>query len=164
MKSEESCEILNLATLDWEPMPPLPGSSVFYSVISHEGDIFVMGGMIPPSQFSKKVWRFRMADQCWESARDMLCTRTDFAAGFIASRIIVTGGVGLGPTKDPMGRSETEAMTANKRKWEKLPNMIKPRLSMTVACWENNMAVIGGLGKGGPTNVVEVLTIEEGDN
>lgn len=159
----DTCEILDLETLQWEKMSPLPKTLIFYSVVGLGSDVFMIGGMAQPSHVSKKVYRYRIDEDMWETARDMLCSRTDFAAGVVCGRIIVTGGLGFNDLgqEGGAGRSETEALTANKRKWEKLPNMLKARLGLSCAFWENNMAVVGGLGEGGPLPIVEVLTVDE---
>ena len=159
-KAVDTCEILDLEKLQWEKMSPLPKTLIFYSVVGLGSDIFMMGGMAPPNHVSKKVYRYRIEEDMWETARDMLCLRTDFAAGVVCGRIVVAGGLGF-TEESGSGLSESEALTGNKKKWEKLPNMLKSRLALTSTCWERNMAVVGGLGEGGPVAVAEILTVDD---
>lgn len=161
MKPVDGCEILDLETLQWEPMAMLPKSAVFYSVVGLNADIFVIGGMQPPNLILKKVYRYRIGEEdSWDTMRDLMSSRTDFAAGVVCGRVVVTGGLGIGE-KMAVGRSETEALTGNKRRWERLPSMLKSRLGLNTVCWEGNMAVVGGLGQGGPLATVEILTVDE---
>ena len=150
-------DVFDVASCSWEgPISPVPTARVFWSIVSHENEVFVLGGFTEDSGFRSQVEVFNLTTREWSVERPLKLKRGDFAAGVVAGCVVVAGGMG-GDSNTGLVNAERMRLSASTRKWTALDPLPDQRLAPTAIVFDNKLYVIGGFGTGGPKASVFVL-------
>lgn len=151
-------DVFDLASNCWEgPLPPIPTGRVFWSVVNHENQVFILGGFTEESGFRSQAEVFDLTTRTWDTARPLKLKRGDFAAGVISGCVVVAGGMG-GESNSGLNNAERMRLSASTPKWTALDPLPDQRLAPTTIVFENKMYVINGFGTGGPKPTVFMLS------
>lgn len=156
----QAVEALDLETQQWEKLASMNVIRVFYSVVGIEDEIYVLGGLVPMVGISKIVERYSIEEDMWCRVKDLSVMRSDCAYGVVGSRVVVTGGLGGAPEK-PCAMDTGECIEHRGRRFKKVPQLSKPRSSVTTIMFEGKMAVANGVGDGGLQAIVEILKLKD---
>lgn len=158
----QAVESFCLETRQWERLASLSSLRVFYSVVGIEDEIYVMGGLVPKVGLTKIVERYSIHEDMWCRIRDLNELRSDCAYGVVGKRVVVVGGVG-GNAKDspPEAMKTGEAIEYRGRRFKKLPHTSLPRASLSSVPFNGKLAIVNGVGEGGPRAMVEILKVKE---
>ena len=149
-------EAFDMETQQWEQLAKMDSVRVFYNVIGHNDHIYVFGGVIPMVGMSKVVEKYSIKENKWTRLKDLNTPRSDCAIGVVGERIILCAGLGL---EGPLNTAITPHSSGEG--WERIPSMKTSRASTTCFEFDGKLAVIGGVGQGGPQKVVEVLSVKQ---
>ena len=156
----QDVEAFDLETQQWEKLAPMNAVRVFYSIVGIEDQIYVMGGLVPTIGVTKVVERYNIHEDMWSRIKDLTELRSDCAGGVVGNRVVVATGLGGAPDK-PSVMDTAECIEYNGKKFKKLPGLSLGRSSVTTICFDGKMAVVNGVGEGGPQPVVEIIQVKE---
>lgn len=156
----QAVEALDLDTHQWEKLASMNCIRVFYSVVGIKDEIYVLGGLVPMVGISKIVERYSIEEDMWCRIKDLSSMRSDCAYGMVGNRVVVTGGLGGAPEK-PSAMDSGESIEYRGRRFKKIPQLSKPRSSVSTIFFDGKMAVANGVGDGGPQAVVEILKLKD---
>jgi hypothetical protein len=160
----QEVEAFCLDTRQWERLSSMSSIRVFYSVVGIEDEIYVMGGLVPKAGLTKIVERYSIHEDMWCRIRDLNELRSDCAYGVVGKRVVLTCGLG-GADKDkgkpPSAMTTGEAIEYRGRRFKKLPQTSMPRTSLSMVSFNGKLAVMNGVGDGGPRAMVEILQVKE---
>ena len=131
---------------------------VFYSVVGIEDEIYVIGGLVPMVGITKIVEKYSIHEDMWARIKDLPEIRSDSAHGIVGGRIVVTGGLGGEKLK---AMATGGCIGYRGKRFMKLPDMGKERASLTSLNFEGKLAVLNGVGDGGPQKMIEVLSAKK---
>lgn len=160
----QEVEAFCLDTRQWERLAAMSSIRVFYSVVGIEDEIYVMGGLVPSSGLTKIVERYSIHEDMWCRIRDLNELRSDCAYGVVGKHVVVVGGLGADKAdkeKPPFAMNTGEAIGYRGRRFKKLPSTSLPRASLSTLQFNGKLAVLNGVGDGGPQPMVEILQEKE---
>ena len=152
-------ECFDIEAKTWESLPPFPHNKTFYGVVGHNKNIFVIGGIDPKKGIIRTVDRFSIKDKEWIKVPAVFSARADFASGVIGGRIVCVAGMGGGGGDQPKPLDDGETINNTYKKWQRIPNMMQGRSSVSYCLHDNKLYVVGGAGEGGPQGLVEILQV-----
>ena len=153
----QAVEVYDLETQQWEKLAPIPSIRVFYSVLGVQDEIFILGGLVPMVGICKIAEKYSIKENKWTRIKDMLDIRSDASSGIIGGRLVMAGGLG-GQQLQAMG--SVECISPRGKRFHRLPNLSKPRSSMSCVVFDGKLATFNGVGDGGIQTIVEVLSIK----
>lgn len=150
-------EVYDFETNRWRSLPNVPSKRVFALYTHSDSHIFSIGGLNqdPRQGFSDVTEVFDLDKETWTIGAPMKTKRGDFAIGFHSGHVIAAGG--LGNEGKPMNLAEAYDPVSNQ--WKSLPNMTVPLCSCSFVSVDGRLYVVGGLSVGGPSNAMEMLTV-----
>ena len=154
----QAVEAYDIDTKQWEKMAPMNAVRVFYSVVGIEDEIYVIGGLVPMVGITKIVEKYSIHEDMWARTKDLAEIRSDSSHGIVGNRIVVAGGLGSEKLK---AMATAECIGYRGRRFMKLPDMGKERSSVTSLNFEGKLAVLNGVGDGGPQKMIEVLSAKK---
>ena len=152
----QALEVLDLETKQWEKLAPIPSVRVFYSVMGVGDEIFVLGGLVPMVGICKIAEKYSITQDKWIRLKDMLEIRSDASYGIIGGRLVMAGGLG---GQQLQSMNTVESIAPRGKRFHRLPNLSKPRASMSCLVFEGKLAAMNGVGDGGIQKLVEVLSV-----
>ena len=156
----QACEAFDLETKQWEELAEMPSIRVFYNVVGHGDEIYVLGGLVPMVGLSKIAERYSIRENKWAPLKDLVELRSDGACGVVGGRVVVAGGLG-GTHQQPQTMVTVESFVPGGKCFVRLMQLSKPRSSLTSLEFEGKLAAMNGVGEGGVQGVVEVLRVKE---
>ena len=153
----QAVEVYDLETQQWEKLAPMPSIRVFYSVMGVQDEIFALGGLVPMVGICKIAEKYSIKEDKWTRLKDMLDIRSDASYGIIGGRLVMAGGLG---GQQLQAMSSVECISPRGKRFHRLPNLSKPRSSMSCVVFEGKLATMNGVGDGGIQKVVEVLSLK----
>ncbi len=148
-------EAFDTETQQWEELPKMMSVRVFYNIVGHKDFIYVFGGIIPMVGMCKVAERYDIKKKEWTRLKDLHIPLSDGAIGVVGDRVVMAAGLSAdGPLNVVL------TIHSSGEGWERLPNMKTSRASTSYLQFEDKLAVIGGVGKGGPQTVVEVISVK----
>ena len=154
----QAVEVFDIDTQQWEKLAPMNAVRVFYSVVGIKDEIYVIGGLVPMVGICKIVEKYSIHEDMWARTKDLAEIRSDSAQGIVGNRIVVSGGLGSEKLK---AMATGECIGYRGKRFVKLPEMSKERSSVTSLNFEGKLAVMNGVGDGGPQKMVEVLSVKK---
>ena len=154
----QAVEAFDVDTQQWEKCAPMNAVRVFYSVVGIKDEIYVIGGLVPMVGICKVVEKYSIHEDMWARIKDLSEIRSDSAQGIVGNRVVVTGGLG-GEKLRAMATGECIGYRG--KRFAKLPETSKERSSVTSLNFEGKLAVLNGVGEGGPQKMVEVLSAKK---
>ena len=153
----KQCEVFDVKTKEWNDLPSMNSTRVFYNVIGNGNSIYAIGGLIPMVGITNIVERYSIKDNKWSKAGDTAYIRSDSVCGVVGNKVVVAGGLG-GENLSAM--KEVEMYNPKAKSWERLPDLSQPRSSMTTLFFSGKLAALNGVGDGGIKACVEILSVE----
>ena len=149
-------EVFDIETQQWAELPKMTSVRVFYNIVGHAGFIYVFGGIVPMVGMSKVAEKYNIAKGEWTRMKDINIPVSDGAIGVVGERVVMAAGLSA---NGPLNITLTVHHSGNG--WERLTNMPTSRASTSYLQFDGKLAVIGGVAKGGPQKVVEILSVKE---
>lgn len=154
----QAVEAFDVDTKQWEQFAQMNAIRVFYSVVGIKDEIYVIGGLVPMVGICKVVEKYSIHEDMWARIKDLSEIRSDSAYGIVGNRIVVVGGLG---SEKLRAMSTGECIGYRGKRFMKLPETSKERSSVTSLSFEGKLAVLNGVGDGGPQKMVEILSAKK---
>jgi len=169
-----ACESYDFREKRWNKLPDAPSKRVFVgnALDQKARRIYVVGGLSHPASegFSNELQAFDIRANKWEGLAPLPQKKGDLVCRFFNDRLVVVGGMGTesmetvpqvyaechlyDPTSDSW--SAGGRMTAQR---SAMASTVRPAVSATPEDEKKRkLVIVGGLGQGGPSNAVDVIS------
>lgn len=128
-------------TETYEELAPLPQPLNHVGVVTHGGDLYVLGGYGDrvDAHTSDRLYRYDPSADRWSRLPDMPLPRAAMAVGVVGDTLIVAGGA-----RDRVPTSDAFAYDFRSRRWSRLPSMHSRREHVGDAVADGKLYVLGG--------------------
>lgn len=150
-----ACEAFDLETQQWEKLTDMHSCRVFYNVVGHKDYIYVLGGLVPMVGLSKMVERYSIKEDKWTRLSDLNLPRSDGSVGVVGDKVILAAGLGMVKNE---AKVMTDVLAFKGDSMKKIASMPQGRSSPSTTVFDGKLAVIGGVGEGGPKKTVYILS------
>jgi N-acetylneuraminic acid mutarotase len=141
-RSDDTVERFDIATGEWEELPPLPRALNHAHVGAVDGVLYVLGGALDQLRAGEATgdsWRFDPAVGRWEEIAPMPTARGEGGVAVVDGRIYVIGGRGGGATLDTV-----ESYDPRTDSWSEHASMPTRRNHLAVAVDRGLIYALGG--------------------
>jgi N-acetylneuraminic acid mutarotase len=122
-------------------LAPLPQKLNHIGVVSHHGDLYVLGGYGHTLDTGTRAsfYRYDPETDRWSRMPEMPEPRAAMAVGVVGEQLVVAGGA-----RDNVPRSDAFAFDFRTRRWTRLPDMLSRREHVGATVVGDRLYVLGG--------------------
>lgn len=144
---------LVVASVVWQPGPPMPSARTEVAAAVLGGEIVVLGGFVGSGANSRRADALDVATGSWRRLDDLPVSVDHAAAAAARGRVWVVGGYGA--DRRPL----RAAWAWDGRSWRRAPRPPEPRAAAAAAVAAGRLHVVGGVGPDGLARTTLVLDL-----
>lgn len=164
-----AAEFYDFRSPRWEKLPDLPSKCVFVgSAADVDGKrLYFVGGLHQPATkgFANDFNVFDIRANQWDSLSPLPQKKGDLVCEWMGDQLLVVGGMGAeSPEAVPTVHGQIHAYDPARDSWAEIGTLGTPRSAMASALIpsrpnqsQQKAFIVGGLGRGGPSNAADVL-------